>query len=1275
MREFYHPAKAKGLEVPHILGLTASPIISSSTKDLDALEALMDARCRAPKIHREELLSHVNIPEMSILLYGPPETAGSANPTGAMSSLRMAYKNMDITKDPTILALKANKSGWGRNKLRSALKERDTFAQGTMKSFCHSSMSIFQQLGPWAADFYIHQVVTDLLSATFKADGTPINATLTEDILYLGRIFSSIDAPPPATTPGEISLKMQQLVQTLHSHDQDLTGIIFVQERTTAVVMTHLLQHHPMLRGRFNVASVVGNSQAHTRKRSCLELSAGDAQQAVQGFRQGKINLLVATTVLEEGIDVPACNLVICFEKPQTLKSFIQRRGRARMNTSKLILLLDNESESVAADWRRLELEMKARYEDETRQIQIIQEIEDSEHPDYPPLEVEGEDGRLARLTIDDAKAHLQHFCATLSSRKFVDFSPYYVLHTVGSDDDPMSPSALFKATVHLPVSLPPELRLAESIREWRSEQNACKDAAFQAYQALYQAGLVNEHLLPLREAELFKEVEARPGVTICRQQMDPWPMIALAWNANKPLHRRTLRFANADTANKAEFDLLLPVPIPQFPILTLYWDARQAWEVSIIYTPGRSNTLLEPPSAARNDMSSLVTLAYGHRGERYAVTDKRHIMCVLSRAFPQGIPAVEAIEFETGSFQVPTEDYLIRDVGHDNHPYFYAGWLPTKPPAELIRKPSSRHDELPQNEPYVVVKHWPKKTAWFHRPAAVPEPTITKPHPRVLQASVVKVDAIPSIYARFGMCIPSLEHALEVYFVAQELMTQCLEQLQLTDLELVASAICTPAARMPSNYERVEFLGDCVLKLTATSNCLAHRKCSALAFPETEPTADTRHSDPNWPEGPLSIMKDVVVSNWRLAKACLDVGLDRYIITKAPSQDKWKPIYVEDHLHVSISLDGKRTMSTKTLADVVEALVGVSYLSGGLPKALECVALFMPKEKWQSIGTAREALYDAAPADVSLPPILEPLLRLLGYSFRRPSLLVEATTHSSYRVPGTHACLERLEFFGDSLIEYLIVRRLFAVADPKPLEHWRMHLLKTALVNADFLAFRVMEWAVVVERNEVVDAANDEDDGDGDGNDPGGAGGRVSVVAATAELPLWSFMAHSSWELALSQKATARRHATLRGEIREAMAAGDNYPWALLARLQAQKYYSDLFESLLGAVYVDSGSFEECDALLERAGVLPYLERMLRDGVKVWHPKEELGQLAGTDKVRYVIDVKEGEDDGAREFQCRVVAGERVIADVRGGVSREEVKIRAAEEGIRFYEGLGRTT
>jgi hypothetical protein len=225
------------------------------------------------------------------------------------------------------------------------------------------------------------------------------------------------------------------------------------------------------------------------------------------------------------------------------------------------------------------------------------------------------------------------------------------------------------------------------------------------------------------------------------------------------------------------------------------------------------------------NDTGVLVKLAYGHRGSQFAVTEKRHMLGLISRDLELSTSAIGAQEF--GLLASRGSSYLIRNPADSNHPYLFGGLLPSKPSAELVGKPSRSHAELPEDVPYVVAENWPKNTGYFYEPKP-PGPVIMKPYRRVLPACSVRLDAIPDIYTRFGMCLPSLIRALEIYLVAAELLTQRLEPLALKDLDMVATAICAPAAHMPMNYERIEFLGDCILKLSAASNCLAHRESSS---------------------------------------------------------------------------------------------------------------------------------------------------------------------------------------------------------------------------------------------------------------------------------------------------------------------------------------------------------------------------------------------------------------------------------------------------------------
>ena len=72
-----------------------------------------------------------------------------------------------------------------------------------------------------------------------------------------------------------------------------------------------------------------------------------EKEEALAGFREGKYNILVATSVLEEGIDVPACNLVIRYEHVTNEIAKVQAEGRARAKNSEGITIVSSASNKM----------------------------------------------------------------------------------------------------------------------------------------------------------------------------------------------------------------------------------------------------------------------------------------------------------------------------------------------------------------------------------------------------------------------------------------------------------------------------------------------------------------------------------------------------------------------------------------------------------------------------------------------------------------------------------------------------------------------------------------------------------------------------------------------------------------------------------------------------------------------------------------------------------------------------------------------------------------
>ncbi|XP_062874971.1 probable ATP-dependent RNA helicase DHX58 isoform X2 [Trichomycterus rosablanca] len=158
------------------------------------------------------------------------------------------------------------------------------------------------------------------------------NALDTTDI-FLSGIFQEnvVELWELASDPENENPKLAQLQCTLVEQFQDKNsrGIIFVKTR----VGTHCLNdwvhtNQELQRNNIHAAVLVGAGTGPNH------MTQREQKDTIQKFRDGTLNLLISTTVAEEGLDIPECNVVIRYGLLTNEIAQQQASGRARAKDS-----------------------------------------------------------------------------------------------------------------------------------------------------------------------------------------------------------------------------------------------------------------------------------------------------------------------------------------------------------------------------------------------------------------------------------------------------------------------------------------------------------------------------------------------------------------------------------------------------------------------------------------------------------------------------------------------------------------------------------------------------------------------------------------------------------------------------------------------------------------------------------------------------------------------------------------------------------------------------
>ncbi|KAK0420733.1 hypothetical protein QR680_014851 [Steinernema hermaphroditum] len=375
----------------------------------------------------------------------------------------------------------------------------------------HRISSILQQMGPWCAwkiCMLWKKQFTKLLSAKFSVLGKKQFTFLNEAVETICKVKQALEQEVKHIRKFDelkrfIPHKVERILEILifygsKIHDglevarKPISSLVFVDQRYVAYVMNMMMKSlckwEPELFDHIRSDFIVGFSGS-----SFGDDSAGfhSRQEAILNkFRQNSLNLLFATSVLEEGVDVKHCNLVIRFDAPNDFRSYVQSRGRARKSGAHYFMLIEKKDETAFASQLRDFCEIERMLITRTTtadEVDVVADLDDVDSVVEPYVVA----STGAKVAMSSAVALINRYCSKLPSDVFTRLVPTSTVEPVL-----VNGVTKFLATLSMPINSPfkEEIRLKTPMS---TKKLALMAVALEACRQLHQKQELNDNLLP----------------------------------------------------------------------------------------------------------------------------------------------------------------------------------------------------------------------------------------------------------------------------------------------------------------------------------------------------------------------------------------------------------------------------------------------------------------------------------------------------------------------------------------------------------------------------------------------------------------------------------------------------------------------------------------------------------------------------------------------------------------------------------------------------------
>ena len=212
------------------------------------------------------------------------------------------------------------------------------------------------------------------------------------NLLTSSVVDSSEASSASSSSLADVNPKLKKVQELLKEHfarkaavgEHASHAIVFAEHRKTVSEIVSVLDtQRPHIRPRHFVGQSKSTTSSSTSTSSTLNgMNQAEQQQVIQEFQQGEYNVLVCTSIGEEGLDIGQVDLIINYDALKSPIRMIQRNGRTgRKRNGRIIVLMAEGPE--AQKYRNGKQQEKTIYRALTRRGNFT--FCPSEIPMFPP--------------------------------------------------------------------------------------------------------------------------------------------------------------------------------------------------------------------------------------------------------------------------------------------------------------------------------------------------------------------------------------------------------------------------------------------------------------------------------------------------------------------------------------------------------------------------------------------------------------------------------------------------------------------------------------------------------------------------------------------------------------------------------------------------------------------------------------------------------------------------------------------------------------------------